>query len=61
MNLQRQADGKYTLPEDSRLLLAMEYGLPPCAGVALGFDRLVMVATAATRIQDVMTFPIDKA
>jgi lysyl-tRNA synthetase class 2 len=35
--------------------------LPPCCGCALGFDRLVMVATGATAIQDVMAFPIERA
>jgi len=57
----RVADGKYMLPEDSRLLAAMEHGLPPCSGCALGFDRLVMVATGAKSIQEVMAFPIDRA
>jgi elongation factor P--(R)-beta-lysine ligase len=57
----RAADGKYTLPEDSRLLAAMDHGLPACSGCALGFDRLVMVATGATSIQEVMAFPIDRA
>src|SRR5207249_393099 len=60
-NLLRAADGKYTLPEQSRLLAAMEHGLPPCSGCALGFDRLVMVATGAKTIQEVMAFPIERA
>jgi lysyl-tRNA synthetase class 2 len=57
----RAADGKYTLPENSRLLDAMDHGLPACSGCALGFDRLVMVATGAQSIQEVMAFPIDRA
>jgi lysyl-tRNA synthetase class 2 len=60
-NQLRSADGKYSLPEESRLLAAMEHGLPPCSGCALGFDRLVMVATGAKSIQEVMAFPIDRA
>jgi lysyl-tRNA synthetase class 2 len=60
-NRLRAADGKYTLPENSRLLQAMQHGLPPCSGCALGFDRLVMVATGAKTIQEVMAFPIDRA
>ena len=60
-NQRRKADGKYTLPEESRLLLAMEHGLPDCVGVALGFDRLVMVAAGASSLREVMAFPIDEA
>jgi lysyl-tRNA synthetase class 2 len=57
----RAADGKYTLPEDSGLLTAMEHGLPACCGCALGFDRLVMIAMGASSVQEVMAFPIDRA
>jgi lysyl-tRNA synthetase class 2 len=60
-NRLRAADGKYPLPENSRLLEAMQQGLPACSGCALGFDRLVMVATGAKTIQEVMAFPIDRA
>jgi lysyl-tRNA synthetase class 2 len=60
-NALRAADGKYALPNDSRLIAAMEHGLPPCSGCALGFDRLVMVATGARTIQEVMAFPIERA
>ena len=57
----RAADGKYTLPAESRLLAAMDHGLPACSGCALGFDRLVMVATGAKSIQEVLAFPAERA
>jgi lysyl-tRNA synthetase class 2 len=60
-NAQRQADGKPALPEESRLLAAMESGLPPATGVALGFDRLVMLAAGAECLADVVAFPFDRA
>jgi lysyl-tRNA synthetase class 2 len=60
-NAERLADDKYLLPEESRLLAAMDHGLPPCSGCALGFDRLVMAATGARSIQEVLAFPIDRA
>jgi elongation factor P--(R)-beta-lysine ligase len=60
-NEQRVLDGKRTLPEDSRLLSAMESGLPPCCGCALGFDRVVMLAGGAKSIDEVIAFPIERA
>jgi lysyl-tRNA synthetase class 2 len=60
-NRQRQADGRPALPEESRLLAAMEHGLPPCCGVALGFDRLAMIAAGASRLEEVIVFPISRA
>lgn len=49
------------VPMDERLLAALAYGLPDCAGVALGFDRLVMLACGARTINDVLTFPLERA
>ena len=60
-NARRAADGKPRLPPESRLLAAMEAGLPACTGVALGFDRLVMLAAGARTLAEVMPFPIDRA
>jgi lysyl-tRNA synthetase class 2 len=48
-------------PIDHNLLAALEHGLPACAGVALGLDRLFMLACKAASIQEIMAFPIDRA
>ena len=60
-NSQRVRDGKSPLPETSRLIAAMHAGLPPCAGVALGFDRVVMLAVGTHDIRDVLAIPFDRA
>lgn len=44
-------------PMDQGLLDAMHHGLPACAGAALGFDRLAMLASGASRIEDVIWLP----
>ena len=57
----RRRHSKEPLPVDSFLLEAMELGLPECTGVALGFDRLVMLALGAEAISQVVAFPGDMA
>jgi len=57
----RLAGGLPQHEADGRFLAALAAGLPACAGVALGFDRVVMVATGAQAIDDVIAFPIERA
>ncbi|MAD32132.1 MAG: hypothetical protein CMJ88_00045 [Planctomycetes bacterium] len=52
-NRARVASGRAALPIDDALLDALRDGFPPCAGVALGFDRLLMLALGLDRIGDV--------
>jgi lysyl-tRNA synthetase class 2 len=56
---QRQSLGKSTAPIDDRFLAALQAGLPDCAGVAIGFDRVLMINEAAADIRAVMTFPFE--
>jgi lysyl-tRNA synthetase class 2 len=48
-------------PVDERLLSALRAGLPDCAGVALGIDRLLMAMSGSDRIADVLAFPFGHA
>jgi lysyl-tRNA synthetase class 2 len=57
----RRSGGLPEVPIDNHLLAALEHGLPACAGVALGIDRLVMVAAGSRDISEVLAFPIDRA
>ena len=53
---ERAALGKDVYPLDEPFLQALEKGLPPCAGVALGIDRLIMLLCNTSKIQDVRAF-----
>jgi lysyl-tRNA synthetase class 2 len=57
----RAGEGLAPLPLPGRFLAAMEAGLPASAGVALGFDRLLMVAAGAPAVRDVMPFGFERA
>ncbi|WP_235908893.1 EF-P lysine aminoacylase EpmA [Roseiconus nitratireducens] len=60
-NRKREARGLAALEVDTTLVRAMRRGLPECSGVALGLDRLLMVATGAERIDQVIPLPITVA
>ena len=49
--------GRQDWEMDEDFLAALAHGLPPCAGIALGFDRLAMIASGADRIQQVQWLP----
>jgi lysyl-tRNA synthetase class 2 len=60
-NRKRAAMGLPEHPLDENLLAALEHGLPDCSGVALGVDRLIMLALKAERLSEVIAFPVDRA
>lgn len=53
---QRAQSNLPSVPLDESFLAALESGIPDCSGVALGIDRLIMLAFAAESITDVITF-----
>jgi len=57
-NCVREREGLATQPIDMNLISALEAGLPDCAGVALGIDRLLMLAMDAKKIKDVISFDV---
>lgn len=59
-HIRRAASGQVLPPIDRHLLKAMAM-LPECVGVAMGFDRLAMLACGAARIDEVIPFPLERA
>ena len=60
-NLQREKMGLPVRVIDTRLLAALQAGIPNCSGVALGGDRVLMIAMGTESIKDVISFAIDNA
>ena len=58
-NAVRRSMGTETVPVDEALLAALAAGLPACAGVAAGLDRLLMAALGRSDIRDVLAFAFD--
>lgn len=57
----REQQGLPAVPIDTHLIDALRAGLPDCAGVAIGIDRLQMVLNASSSISDVLAFPAERA
>jgi len=60
-NKERLKEGLTEQPIDYRLIEALAHGLPNCAGVALGIDRLIMLALQQKHIRDVISFDVSRS
>lgn len=59
-NETRKKEGLLSQPVDHNLINALTHGLPNCAGVALGIDRLIMLALNKKHINDVLSFNVER-
>jgi lysyl-tRNA synthetase class 2 len=59
-NLSRIERGQAVMPVDRALIAALEHGLPDCSGVAVGVDRLVMLAAGLDNIDQAMAFSLQR-
>ena len=57
-NGQRQCAGQPTLPLDRRFVAALQHGLPRCAGVAVGLDRVLLAQLGLSSLDQVQTFSV---
>ncbi|HPQ40162.1 MAG TPA: EF-P lysine aminoacylase GenX, partial [bacterium] len=55
----QQESGRDPFPVDTAFIGALEQGMPPSAGIALGVDRLIMLILGKTTVADVIAFPFD--
>lgn len=60
-NQLRESQGQKVLPVDENFLSALDLGLPDCAGVAVGIDRLLMLKLGASSLAEVIPFTLPRA
>ena len=59
--LLREKNGAQKVSKDERFLAALQSGLPDCSGIAIGLDRLLMIISQQSHINEVLAFPINNA